>query len=93
MALEVCTFEAKDGNAQAFVDAMNAGGAAALAAAEGCRKVTALAGVENPGSALLLVEWDSVEAHEAAKSSDTFKQFAGIIGQFIGGAPSVLHYR
>ena len=93
MALEVCIFDAKDGNAQAFVDAMNAGGSAALGAADGCRKVTALAGVENPGQALLLVEWDSVEAHEAAKASDTFKIFAGIIGPFIGGAPSVLHYR
>jgi quinol monooxygenase YgiN len=93
MALEVCTFEAKDSDAQAFVDAMNAGGSAALGAAEGCRKVTALAGVENPGTAILLVEWDSVEAHEAAKASDTFKTFAGIIGPFIGGAPSVLHYR
>ncbi|MBV1917261.1 MAG: antibiotic biosynthesis monooxygenase [Sphingomonadaceae bacterium] len=75
MDLELCIFEAKDGNAPGLVKAVNEGGGAALASCEGCRKVTAYAGVENPGSALLLVEWDSVEAHEAAKTAEGFAKF------------------
>ena len=69
------------------------GGSAALASCDGCHKVTALVGVENPGTALLLVEWDSVAAHEAAKSSDSFRKFVEIAGPFLGGGSTVLHYR
>jgi quinol monooxygenase YgiN len=93
MELEACVIPVKDGDAAAMVAAMNAGGSAALAACAGCHKVTAMQGIENPGTMLLLVEWDSVAAHEAAKASDSFKTFAGIITPVIGGAVEVLHYR
>lgn len=93
MDLEVCVLEAKGGDATALVNAMNAGGGgAALASCPGCRKVTTLTGIEKPGTALLLVEWDSVAAHEAAKATEGFKTFIGIAGPFLGGGSSVLHY-
>jgi len=93
MELEVCVIEAKGGDAAALVAAMNDGGAASLEACEGCHKVTALQGIEKPGTMLLLVEWDSVAAHEAAKGSEPFSKFVGVIGPHIAGGGDVLHYR
>lgn len=94
MELEVCVIEAKDGDAAALVKAMNdEGGAASLASCAGCRKVTAMQGIERPGTMLLLVEWDSVAAHEAAKGSEPFNAFVSAITPFIGGPADVLHYR
>jgi quinol monooxygenase YgiN len=93
MELEVCVIEAKGGDATALVAAMNGGGSASLASCAGCHKVTALQGIERPGTMLLLVEWDSVAAHEAAKGSEPFNAFVGAITPFIGGPADVLHYR
>lgn len=93
MELEVCVFEAKGGDAAGLVKAINEGGSADLASCDGCQKVTAYAGIENPGAALLLVEWDSVQDHEAAKTSPHFASFVEKISPFLGGAASVQHYR
>jgi quinol monooxygenase YgiN len=93
MELELCVIEAKGGDAAAIVAAMNDGGSASLAACAGCRKVTAMQGIEKPGTMLLLVEWDSVAAHEAAKGSEPFNAFVSAITPFIGGPADVLHYR
>jgi quinol monooxygenase YgiN len=93
MDLEVAVLNAKDGDAASLVAALNDdGGAAALASSPGCRSVKALAGIENPGTVLLLVEWDSVEAHQAAKTSPGFKAFFEIVGPYFGGLASLQHY-
>lgn len=93
MELEVCVIEAKGGDASGLVKAMNEGASASLASCAGCRKVTVLQGIEKPGTALLLIEWDSVAAHEAAKGSEPFNAFAAVLGPHIGGGVDVLHYR
>jgi heme-degrading monooxygenase HmoA len=93
MDLEIAIVAAKDGNAAALVDAMtNGGGCAALEACAGCRSAKALPGVENPENVLILVEWDSVEAHAAAKESEHFKRFHQIAGPFFGGGGSMQHF-
>ena len=94
MDLEIAIIAAKDDNATALVDAMyNGGGIAALESAPGCRSVTVLPGVENPGNVLFLVEWDSVEAHAAAKESEGFQNFIRIAGPFFGQSGSMQHFR
>jgi heme-degrading monooxygenase HmoA len=94
MDLEIAIVAAKDGNAAALVDAMmNGGGAAALESAPGCRSARCLPGVENPENVLFLVEWDSVDAHNAAKQSEGFQKFLQIAGPFFGGAGSMQHFR
>ncbi len=93
MELEVCVLEAKGGDASALVKAMNEGGSASLSSCAGCHKVTVLQGIEKPGTALLLVEWDSVAAHEAAKGSEPFNAFVTVLGPHIAGGGDVLHYR
>lgn len=87
MHLEVAILEAKDGDAAGLVDAMrNGGGCAAIESAPGCHSAKVLPGVENPGNVLLLIEWDSADAHAAAKDSDAFKKFVSIAGPWFGGS-------
>lgn len=94
MDLEVAILAAKDGNSAGLVKAMNEGGSAALLSCEGCNSVKALPGVENPENVLFLIEWDSVEAHNAAKASEGFKKFIEIAGPFFGGGGgSMQHFR
>jgi quinol monooxygenase YgiN len=93
MDLEVAMLKAKDGDAAGLVKAMDEGGSAALTSAPGCRSVRVLPGVENPGTVLFLVEWDSVDAHAAAKTSPGFTRFVEIASPFFGDGGSVQHFR
>lgn len=95
MDLEIAILSAKDGDAAGLVKAMNEGGNAALLSAPGCRSVRVLPGVENPGNVLFMVEWDSVEAHAAAKDSDGFRKFIEIASPWFGGpgGGSMQHFR
>lgn len=94
MDLEIAIVATKDDNAAAMIDAMtNGGGIAALESAPGCRSAKVLPGVENPGNVLFLVEWDSVEAHAAAKESEGFRRFTQIAGPFFGNSGSMQHFR
>lgn len=85
MHLEVAILSVKGGDAKGLVKVMNESGNAALLEAPGCRSVKVLPGVENPGKALFLVEWDSVDAHNAAKTSEGFQKFIQIASPFFGG--------
>ncbi len=95
MDLEIASLTAKDGDAAGLVKAMNEGGSAALLSAPGCRSVRVLPGVENPGNVLFMVEWDSVEAHNAGKDSDGFRKFIEIASPWFGGpgGGSMQHFR
>jgi len=93
MDLEIAILAAKDGDAAGLIEAMNSGGCAALEAAPGCRSAKVMPGVENPGNVLFLVEWDSVEAHAAAKESDGFKRFVQIASPWFGSGGSMQHFR
>ena len=62
MILERAIFAIKPGQADDFAKAF-ALAAPLIRAAKGCRKAEMHRGVENPDSFILLVWWDSVEAH------------------------------
>jgi heme-degrading monooxygenase HmoA len=93
MDLEIAMLQAKDGNAAGLIEVMNEAGSAALLSAPGCRSVKVLPGVENPGTVAFLVEWDSAEAHAAAKDSDGFRKFIEVASPFFGGGGSMQHFR
>ena len=95
MDLEIAIVAAKDGDAAGLVKAMAEGGSAALASAPGCISAKALAGVEHPGNVLFLVEWESVEAHTAARDSDGFRKFIEIASPWFGGGGggSMQHFK
>lgn len=94
MDLEIAIVAAKDGNSQGLLKAMEDGGSAALLSCPGCNKVNVLAGVENPGNVMFMVEWDSVEAHNAAKEGESFANFIKIASPFFGGGGgSMQHFK
>ena len=96
MDLEVAILSAKDGNAAGLIKAMReGGGCAALESCPGCVSAKVYPGVEEPGNVLFLVEWDSVDAHNAAKASDGFKKFIEIASPFFGGpgGGSMQHFK
>ncbi len=95
MDLEIAIITLDPENVPELLAAMDDGGSAALLSAPGCRSVKVLPGVENPGNVLFLVEWDSAEAHAAAKDSPGFQGFraacAPVFAKSKGG--SMEHFR
>jgi heme-degrading monooxygenase HmoA len=91
MVLEVGLIDVVPGSEQAFV----AGFAAArphLAGAPGCRSVRMTQGVESPGRFVLLVEWDSVAAHEGFRASEAFAGWRAPLSPHFAGPPRVEHF-
>ena len=64
-----------------------------LSTTPGCRSVRMTRGVESPSRFVLLIEWDSVEAHEDNfRATDRFTQWRGHIGPFFATPPRVEHF-
>ena len=60
---------------------------------EGCRSVRMTHGIESPHRFVLLVEWDSVEAHEKNfRETERFKAWRSAIGPYFAEAPRVEHF-
>ncbi|WP_019068960.1 antibiotic biosynthesis monooxygenase family protein [Streptomyces hokutonensis] len=64
-----------------------------LAEADGFRWAELLQGVERPGVFLLLVGWDSVEAHMVGfRESEPFARWRALVGPFFAESPAVEHF-
>ena|ERR1700759_3006092 len=64
-----------------------------VAGTPGCRSVRMTQGIESPDRFVLLVEWDSVEAHEQNfRASDRFGQWRGALGPYFARPPHVEHF-
>lgn len=92
MHLEVAIISAKDGNSAGLIKAMNDAGIAALLSCPGCNSAKVLPGVENPGNVLFLLEWDSVDAHNAAKAGEGFANFIKAASPFFGNSGTMEHF-
>lgn len=58
----------------------------------GCNSVRMTRGIESPSRYVLLVEWDSVQAHEENfRGSERFVTWRAAIGPFFDGPPRVEH--
>ena len=92
MVLEVALVDVVPGQEKAFTAAYRAGHPI-LAGTPGCRSVRMTRGVESPTRVVLLVEWDSVEAHtENFRNTDRFTRWRALIGPHFAGPPQVEHY-
>ena len=92
MALEVAVIIVRPGGEDDFMAAFRSV-RPVLATTPGCRSVRMTRGVESPSRFVLLVEWDSVEAHlENFRNSERFPQWRGFIGEFFAKPPLVEHY-
>ena len=90
MVLEVALIDVTD--ATGFTAAYR-GARSLVASADGCRSVRMTGGVETPTRFVLLVEWESVEAHEQNfRQTDRFPQWRAAIGPYFAGPPQVEHF-
>jgi heme-degrading monooxygenase HmoA len=91
MVLEVALLDVTPGTEEAF-RASYAAARHHLEASDGCRSVRMTQGIETPTRFVLLVEWDSVEAHEAFRASDAFPAWRGHVGPHFDGPPRIEHF-
>jgi heme-degrading monooxygenase HmoA len=93
MVVEVADIEVRPGAEEEFLAAYRSV-RGVLAETPGCNSVRMTRGVESPSRFVLLVEWDSVEAHEENfRASDRFATWRGAIGPFFAAPPRVEHVR
>lgn len=92
MVLEVADIKVTAGSEKEFADAFREV-REVLATTPGCRSVRMTQGVESPSRFVLLVEWESVAAHEQNfRATDRFGAWRGAIGPFFAGPPTVEHF-
>jgi heme-degrading monooxygenase HmoA len=90
MVLEVALIDVTDpdGFAAAFLEVRSV-----IESTPGCQSVRMTHGVESPNRFVLLVEWDSVEAHTANfRETERFTTWRAAIGPFFAHPPVVEHF-
>jgi len=64
-----------------------------VAASPGFRELTLSRGVETPNHYLLLIDWDSVEAHEVGfRTSPAYDEWRGLLHHFYEPMPEMAHF-
>jgi heme-degrading monooxygenase HmoA len=93
MIVEHAVFTVAEADAEKFESAYSQA-RELLAQTEGLLWVRMHRGVEQPGNYLLLVGWESLEAHEVNfRQSERFVRWRELIGPFFAAVPQVEHYR
>jgi heme-degrading monooxygenase HmoA len=91
MVLEVALIDVQPG-AEAAFEAGYRSAVGALRESAGLLSHRMTRGVETPTRFVLLVEWASLEAHQAFRDSDRFTTWRAGIGPHFAGPPHVEHY-
>ena len=92
MILERALFPIKPGMADEFAAAF-ARARKLLEATPGFRKLEMRQGIETPDSFILLVWWDSVEAHmQGFRDSPAILEWRALLSPFFAGTPQMEHY-
>ena len=89
MVTELADLTVDPDRGDAFADAYR--GARHLLLDAGAASVRMSRGVESPGRFVMLVEWDSVAAHEAFRAGPTFTGWRAAVGPFFASPPTVEH--
>jgi heme-degrading monooxygenase HmoA len=92
MVLEVADIQVRDGAEEDFAAAYRSV-RDVVASTPGCRSVRMTHCVESPSRFVLLVEWESVVAHEQNfRGTDRFTTWRAAIGPFFARPPVVEHF-
>jgi heme-degrading monooxygenase HmoA len=91
MILEVALIDVTPGAEQAFAEAYGQA-RELISSAPGCRSVRMTQGIETPSRFVLLVGWDSVDAHEQFRAGPHFGDWRGLIGPHFAHPPRVEHF-
>jgi len=93
MITEHAILPVKPGREAEFEDAF-ASARLVIASMPGFQGLTLSRGIENTSSYLLLVSWDSVEAHEVGfRGSPEYQEWKRMLHHFYEPFPVVEHYR
>jgi heme-degrading monooxygenase HmoA len=92
MVLEVALIDVIPGQEDLFVDAYTRA-RETLVTTPGCQSARMTRGVESSSRFVLLVEWESVEAHDHNfRGTERFTTWRGLIGPYFSGPPRVEHF-
>lgn len=92
MVVEVALIEVRPGAEDEFAAAY-ATAHPILATTPGCQSVRMTRGIESPSRFVLIVEWDSIAAHEENfRATERFGQWRGLIGPYFAQPPLVEHF-
>jgi heme-degrading monooxygenase HmoA len=92
MILEIATIHVKPGQGKLF-EAIFPEAEKVIAASPGYISHELRRSVENSGKYILLVRWESLEAHLVGfRESPRFLKWRGLIGGFFQGPPEVEHF-
>jgi heme-degrading monooxygenase HmoA len=93
MIVEIADFAVLPGHEEQFAEAY-AQARELLVGTEGFRSARMTRGIETPARFVLMVEWESVEAHtETFRGSAAFTRWRELIGPHFDGLPHVEHFR
>jgi len=91
MVLEIADIQVTPGQEQEFIAAYRKA-RDLLASTPGCHTVRMTRGIESPSRFVLLVEWESVAAHEENfRGTDRFTSWRAGIGPFFAAPPHIEH--
>ncbi|MFL6129142.1 MAG: antibiotic biosynthesis monooxygenase family protein [Mycobacteriales bacterium] len=92
MVVEVAVFEIKPGEEDAFVAAYHRV-RSEVTGTPGCLSVRMTRGIESPGRFVLLVEWESLDAHLVGfRGTERFTRWRAGLGPYFAAPPEVQHY-
>ena len=92
MVLEVALFDILPGRGDEFAVAY-AQARDVLAGTPGCLSVRMTRGIETPERFVLLVDWESVDAHlDNFRATERFTTWRGLLGKYFDGPPRVEHF-
>ncbi|WP_100444051.1 antibiotic biosynthesis monooxygenase family protein [Glycomyces xiaoerkulensis] len=92
MVLEVAEINVVPGREADFTEAYRRA-RGLVAASPGLRSMRMTRGVESPSRFVLLIEWDSVEAHDQGfRRTDRFGAWREALGPHFAEAPRVEHF-
>ena len=92
MVLEIADFAVLPGKEDEFVAAVREA-LAYVTDTPGRRSARVTRGVESPSRFVLLIEWDSLEAHTVGfRESENFGRWRGVVGPFFDGPSRVEHF-
>ena len=85
MLVERSELLVKEGMEEEFAATMRERGNPLLASIPGVRSVNMGRSVENPDKFILLVEWESMPAHDAFKDNPNYGPFRQILAPYVKG--------
>ena len=93
MILEIADFRIHPGRQAEFDTAIEHGVRTWIATAEGYRSHRVVRGIESPERYVLMIWWDTLEAHTVGfRGGDRFPKWRAIVGPFFADPPFVEHF-